>query len=60
MGSLIHPKMNFKNFIFISSANTRPLGVNGLSWFQYLEYSYINEQICIYQKLKLRFSVLKK
>ena len=27
MGKLIHPKMNFEHFIFIGSANTRPLGV---------------------------------
>ena len=37
MGKLIHPKMNFEHFIFIGSANTRPLGVkeeiNSLSLF---------------------------
>ena len=35
MESLRHPKINFKHFIFIVSANTCPLGVKIASWFDW-------------------------
>ena len=31
MGSLRHPKMNFKHSVFIGSENTCPVGVNPFS-----------------------------